>query len=147
MTDEEQLRSSSHKSHISEVNDVQPNNEKSSNVVESGGAATVCAIAGDVKMTMQTRNTSASFIVDAFNEYSTGTNDMQGNKEKSFVTNGLGAAAGTIPRRAVTDDARMAMQSRSTSGNLVADVAIVGTKFSMKVKKDKDRIKFLHSKE
>ncbi|CAK9329670.1 unnamed protein product [Citrullus colocynthis] len=129
MTDEEQLRSSSHKSHISEVNDVQPNNEKSSNVVESGGAATVCAIAGDVKMTMQTRNTSASFIVDAFNEYSTG------------------AAAGTIPRRAVTDDARMAMQSRSTSGNLVADVAIVGTKFSMKVKKDKDRIKFLHSKE
>lgn len=74
MTEEEQLRSSSHQSHISvasEVNDVQPNNEKSSNVVESGGAATACAIAGDIKMTMQTRNTSASFIVDAFNEYST----------------------------------------------------------------------------
>ena len=52
---------------------------------------------------------------------------MHGNKEKySSVPNGLlGAAAPTIGGRAATDDAKMAMHSNiSTSGNLVADVAI-----------------------
>ena len=46
---------------------------------------------------------------------------MQGNKEKSSNDGGVAAAAG----RAVTDDAKMAMHTRRTSGNLViADVAI-----------------------
>ena len=52
-----------------------------------------------------------------------GTNDMQGNKEKSSNDGGVAAAAAV--GRAVTDDAKMAMHTRRTSGNLViADVAI-----------------------
>lgn len=46
----------------SEINDVQPNNEKSSVVNGSGTAAAVRAIAGNAEMAMHTRNTSATFI-------------------------------------------------------------------------------------
>lgn len=64
---------------------------------------------------------------------------MQGNKEKSSVTNESSVGAIAV-MRAIEGDAEMAMQTRNTSTNFIVDAfsdiaAIVGRKLSVKGKR------------
>lgn len=68
-----------------------------------------------------------------------GIDDMQGNKEKSSVTNESSVGAIAV-MRAIEGDAEMAMQTRNTSTNFIVDAfsdiaAIVGRKLSVKGKR------------